>query len=237
MQEYTLKPLGSDPYNSISLVAFSRLTDGSPFTIDQMPLLAARVSTAREGKTGADPEADFKLMQFLAEHKHLSPFEHQSVTFRVVAPLFVFREWHRHRTQSYNEMSMRYTSDPVGKFYIPEVWRKQSKANKQGSSEEPFNDFQQACFNLVLNKSYKTAKECYDDLVQYGIAKELARLVVPVGNYSEMYATANLRNWHAFWKLRSDSAAQWEIRQYAYAIDTILSYVYPKSWEVLKCYG
>lgn len=234
---YGLTPLPNDPYSKCELISYSRLVDETKYNIDQMPLLAARVSTAKEGKTGEDPEADLRLMTFLASNGHTTPFEHQTATFRVVAPLFVFREWHRHRTQSYNEMSMRYTSDPVGKLYYPLKWRKPSKQNKQGSSEEPFTPKEEALFTEMLRHSYYTAIQTYKFYVDHGVAKEQARYVVPVGNFSEMYATANLLNWRRFCKLRLAPNAQYEIRVYAEAIDTLLSLIYPKSWEVLKAYG
>lgn len=237
MTSLSAKPLGDDEFNLIEVISYSRLVDETKFNIDQMPLLAARISTARESKTGANEENDAKLLSFLAEHKHLTPFEHQTVTFRVVAPLFVLREWHRHRTQSYNEMSMRYTSDPVGKCYLPKVWRRPSPTNKQGSSNEPFSIQDAHDLTSLLYSSYRQATNNYKFLVEKGVARELARLVVPVGNYSEMYATANLRNWHAFWKLRASPDAQWEIRQYALAIDNLLSFIFPKTWEALKCYA
>lgn len=232
-----MKPYGDqDPYAEIELVAYSRMVekqDSEGFFTDLMPVRAARVSHANDHTTGADDEADDKLMQYLAKHKHMTPFEHQSATFRVVAPLFVFREWHRHRTQSYNEMSMRYTSDPVGKLFKPERWRKQASKNKQSSAGAlEGEDAKKA--NLALTIAYQYAIGSYEKLIALGVARELARIVVPVGNYSEMYATANLRNWAAFCALRCADGAQWEIRQYAIAINTALVELWPRSWKVMQ---
>jgi len=228
-----IAPYGDqDPYAIIELIA-STQTYSTKFNTDQMPVLAARVSHANSGKTGNDKNADITLMNYLAKNKHETPFEHQSATFRVVAPIFVFREWHRHRTQSYNEVSMRYSSDPVGKFFQPEKWRKQATRNKQSSADD-LSDIKQLICNGILNESYKTFINAYNDLIDMGVCKEQARIVVPVGNYSEMYATANLRNWAAFCKLRCDKNAQYEIRQYANAINTILSDLWIDSWNVMK---
>lgn len=228
-----IKPYGEqDPYASIELVACSQMVNDT-FDIDQMPVLSARVSHAGSGKTGEDPEGDRKLVNYLAKHKHMTPFEHQSATFRIVAPLFVIREWHRHRTQAYNEMSMRYTDSPVGKFHRPLEWREQATRNKQAGAGALHETVQGTC-DEVLTEAYETALFSYNKLLGLGVCKEQARIVVPVGNYSEFYATASLRNWYGFWLLRSSPDAQKEIRVYSDAIDTILSDLWKDSWSALK---
>jgi len=214
----------------VELIASSSM-HGEKYNIDQMPALSARVSHASSGKTGLDAQKDKRLMNYLAEHLHMTPFEHQSVTFRVVLPLFVAREWMRHRTQSYNEVSMRYSSDPVGKFYLPQTWRKQASTNKQSSVGEV--EDQQACTE-ILQQAYENAVETYQKLLQKGVCREQARSIVPVGNYTQFYATANLRNWMGFYKLRIAPDAQWEIRQYANCIDEIINEIWPDSWDSLK---
>ncbi|MCF7800341.1 FAD-dependent thymidylate synthase [Candidatus Babeliales bacterium] len=219
-----------DPYALVELVASTKLCSDT-YNIDQMPVLSARVSHASSGKTGQKPDSDLFLMNYLAENKHLSPFEHQSATFKIVTPLFVAREWMRHRTQSYNEVSMRYSSDPVGKFYYPEKWRKQALKNKQ-SSEGSIED--QAGCTQILKNAYENALSSYKALLEKNVCREQARLVVPVGNYTEFYATANLRNWVAFYKLRIASDAQWEIRQYARCIGDILQKIWPNAWRALS---
>lgn len=219
-----------DPYASIELIASTQFVT-SRYIADQMPILSARVSYAGSGKTGKNPEADLKLLDFLAEHKHLSPFEHQNITFRVVLPLFVAREWMRHRTQCYNEVSMRYSADPVGRYYYPQIWRKQETENKQSSTGEVEN--QEEC-TKILKELYEHSLNAYKKLQDQGVCREQARLVVPVGNYTEFYTTANLRNWFRFYKVRITSEAQWEIRQYAKCIGEILEGVWPNSWNALK---
>lgn len=219
-----------DPHALVELIASTSI-HGQKYQTDQMPVLSARVSHASSGKTGCNPERDKKLMHYLAENLHMTPFEHQSVTFKVVLPLFVAREWMRHRTQSYNEVSMRYSSNPVGKLYYPKKWRVQAKTNKQSS--EGFVEDQLGC-TTILKEAYQNLIEAYKKLIQKGVCREQARLVVPVGNYTEFYATANLRNWMAFYKLRSAFDAQWEIRQYARCIGEILQEIWPDSWHSLK---
>ena len=226
-------PFGSrDPHAEIEMVAATQAVLPHHTPADWMPVAAARVSHAANEKTGHDPEADRKLMGFLARHRHMTPFEHQSVTFRVVAPLFVFREWHRHRTQAYNEISMRYTSDPVGKLYRPQEWRVQKGKDKQ-SSAGTLDEHKAGKADQLLRDAYAVALDSYSELIALGVAREQARIVVPVGNYSEMYATANLRNWAAFCALRCASSAQWEIRQYADAINDMLVQLWPDAWGVL----
>ena len=219
-----------DPHSLVELIASTQV-HSDQYQADQMPVLSARVSHAGSGKTGDDPSSDKKLMHYLAKHQHMTPFEHQSVTFKVVLPLFVAREWMRHRTQSYNEVSMRYSSDPVGKFYYPEEWRLQATRNKQSSAGAV--EDQEGCTKL-LKQAYGHAIEAYEKLLEKGACREQARSVIPVGNYTEFYATASLRNWVAFYRLRIASDAQWEIRQYARCIGEILSELWPDSWEAMR---
>ena len=219
-----------DPFARVELIA-STVVHGGKFDVDQMPALSARVSYAGSGKTGDDPELDKRLTNYLAEHLHMTPFEHQSATFKIVLPLFVAREWMRHRTQSYNEVSMRYSSDPVGKFYYPQEWRKQAKTNRQSSVGGVDNP--EEC-TKILKEAYEYSLNTYKKLIDMGVCREQARLVVPVGNYTEFYATANLRNWLAFYKLRIAPNAQWEIRQYADCIGKILEKIWPNSWIALQ---
>jgi len=223
-------PFGEqDPYARVELIA-STMVHGDKYTVDQMPVLSARVSHAQSGKTGEKPEADKRLMHYLAKHKHMTPFEHQSVTFKVVIPIFISREWMRHRTQSYNEVSTRYSSDPIGRFFYPKEWREQATRNKQ-SSAGALGD-QEGCTN-ILKEAYDFSLASYNKLLEKGVCREQARFVVPFGNYTEFYATANLRNWVGFYKLRIAPDAQWEIRQYARCVGEIISELYPNSWGAM----
>ncbi|KKP22600.1 MAG: Thymidylate synthase ThyX [candidate division TM6 bacterium GW2011_GWF2_28_16] len=225
------RPYGeTDPYAIVELVAITQM-QGSKYNTDQMPALSARVSHAASGKTGENVERDLGLMNYLAQNFHMTPFEHQSATFKIVTPLIVARQWMRHRTQSYNEVSMRYSADPVGKFYMPDVWRLQASTNKQASLGQVAD--QEVC-TKILSDAYNNSLNAYNKLLSMGVCREQARLIVPVGNYTEFYATANLRNWFAFYKLRIAQDAQWEIRQYAQSIGEILESIWPNSWSALK---
>lgn len=176
---------------------------------------------------------DEKLLRYLWEHKHATPFEMAGAIIEVQAPIFVFREWHRHRTQSYNEMSARYTQMP-NLHYVPSVERimngGQDNKNKQGSSTLSTSPEEAESIRQRLSKTQQYIYNEYDALMKiYGLSKELARINTPVSRYSRMRASANLRNWLAFLTLRLDSAAQWEIRMYAQVVHKILVDLFPKT--------
>ena len=182
------------------------------------------------GGTGKTVVGDEKLLRFLWENGHSSPFEQCSATFEIQAPIMVFREWHRHRTQSYNEMSGRYTVMPDN-HYIPERSRicKQSTTNKQGSTAETVSPeiAEEFLSRIIFEQNH--IYETYLWAVWHGIAKEVARINTPVSRYSKMRATASLLNWYRFLSKRLPSSAQWEIRQYAGAILTMLLEKFPRS--------
>lgn len=186
---------------------------------------AARASFAAQDEA-LPKERVQGMIRFMMDNKHGSVFEHNTCTFEVKAPLVVFREWHRHRTQSYNEQSARYSIIPE-EFYVPEFVRHQ--VGKPGAyTFEPIEDL--ATKMIVRSKIANAAKRSfreYNDLLDMGVAKEQARLVLPVNMYSQMWATANLRNWLKFIELRNSEHAMYEIRQYAIAIEDMLSYRYP----------
>lgn len=208
------------------------------FGSDERIVEAARMSTGKGflGWGTADAPGDEKLLRFLWSNRHATPFEMAGATFEIKAPIFVFREWHRHRTQSYNEMSARYTPLP-DENYVPTVERLliNSKTNKQAGTvkgaavldEEGAEDFREA-----LTAVYAGAEELYQEALNAGVPKELARIHLPVGRYSRMRASANLRNWLAFLTLRMDAAAQWEIRQYANAVGAAIAEMFPRTWAL-----
>lgn len=182
-----------------------------------------------KGKTTGDE----KLLRYLYEHKHATPFEMAGITIEVQAPIFVFREWHRHRTQSYNEMSARYTPLP-DLNYVPTVERLlvNSQSNKQAGvtcGAETLTPAKAQAFRLDLVDCYASQERLYQVGLATGVPKELARIHLPVGRYSRMRASANLRNWLGFLTLRLDSSAQWEIRQYAQAVHDILVALFPRT--------
>lgn len=186
---------------------------------------------------------DEKLLNFLYDHKHSTPFEFAGMTLEIQAPLMVFREWHRHRTQSYNEMYARYTPMP-NINYTPDVIRMieimelqkndMSDGNRQAGSIKGSPQLSEKSieeFRKVVSIFYEHAEATYQYFLAAGIPKELARLVIPVGRYSRMRATANLRNWLAFLTLRLDKNAQWEIRQYAQVVAHIISEQFPRTYK------
>lgn len=180
---------------------------------------------------------DEKLLAYLYANKHATPFEMAGLVIEVKAPIFVFREWHRHRTQSYNEMSARYTPLP-DENYIPSVERLMMNArdgNKQAGTikgAEELTVEKAELFRAFLARSYKNAQAGYEKALADGVPKELARIHLPVGRYSRMRASANLRNWLAFLTLRMDKGAQWEIREYANAIGEIIAQRFPRTWDL-----
>jgi thymidylate synthase (FAD) len=169
--------------------------------------------------------------------KHSTPFELAGASFEIQAPIFVFREWHRHRTQSYSELSARYTPLP-DLNYIPTVERLMINAgtsNKQAGTvkgSEQLTEHAAGWFRGELETSYRMAQGLYERALAAGVPKELARVHLPVGRYSRMRASANLRNWLAFLTLRMAPGAQWEIRQYANALGTIIAERFPRTWEL-----
>lgn len=179
------------------------------------------------GKT----QGDEKLLRYLYEHAHHTPFEMAGATIEVQAPIFVFREWHRHRTQSYNELSARYVQLPE-MFYVPTVERMRGAAqdaiNRQGSRGTLPAGIAQHAIEIIESEQ-RSARSTYLALIEMGVARELARIVIPTSQFSRMRASANLRNWLAFLTLRQAPNAQWEIRQYADTLAGILSQLFPRT--------
>ncbi len=190
---------------------------------DRAIVQAARVSYGEGTKTYREDKA---LIDYLMRHRHTSPFEMVEFKFHVKAPLFVVRQWFRHRTASVNEISGRY-SILKEEFYEPEAWRRQAKENKQ-ASEGGFQDEEAVSH---LREAQRTAYRTYQALLEKGVAREMARMVLPLSLYTEFYWKQDLHNLFHFLKLRLDPHAQWEIRQYAQAIAEIVKARVPMSWE------
>lgn len=185
------------------------------------------------GQTGQVP-GDEKLLRYLYEHKHSTPFEMAGMTIEVQAPIMVFREWHRHRTQSYSELSARYTPLPDIN-YVPTEERllMDGGKNKQATGTGKTLTAEHAMmFQGSLMTAYEYAQQLYEGALKDGVPKELARLIIPVGRYSRMRASANLRNWLLFLTLRMDPAAQFEIRQYANALAKVIDTHFPRTYAL-----
>jgi thymidylate synthase (FAD) len=172
---------------------------------------AARVSFLGESKGLAQ---DKKLLKYLLFHRHTSPFEMVEFSFRVKAPIFVFRQWMRHRIAEYNEFSLRY-SEMKEEFYIPSVWRVQDKRNKQASN---MGELPHETLSAQLEAACQSAFDLYQQMLKQGVAREMARMILPVNTYSVMMVKMNAHALMHFIELRAASDAQWEIQQYAVAL-------------------
>ena len=198
---------------------------------------SARVSFGKRKKTY--DKSDERLVSYLAKHKHFSPFRHLVVQFHIKAPEFVMRQWYKHvvgieTTSSYptkdhawNEISGRYV--PIEEYYVPSIWRQQSEDNKQASAgeidaqEEAAQKYRDAL--QVINYHYKS-------LLDLGVAKEQARVLLPLAAYTEIYWTASFQAIMNFIELRDEPTAQWEIRQYAQTLKRIMLDIYPRTVNI-----
>lgn len=202
---------------------------------DSRVLDAARVST---GASSKGEDKDRRLINYLMKNRHHTPFEKIVFEWHIRCPIFVARQWMRHRIGSYNEESARYRELEFDVFR-PAEWRKQAKDNHQGSSEEKFNNVESAQLDCILEESYRKAENVYHTLLEAGVAREIARTVLPMGTYTEFYWTVNMRALMNFISLRDHPHAQWEIQQYAKAIREIVKETNktPMSWEAFEQYG
>jgi thymidylate synthase (FAD) len=195
----------------------------------------ARVSFARR-KTEMD-DADAGLISFLMRDKHGTPFEHNSFRFHVRCPIFVAREWFRHRVGSFNEFSMRYAR-ATDDFYLPEPEDVRSQVGKPGAySFEPVSDQVAETTREELQAVYEHAYATYERLVEQGVARELARAALPVGAYTEFFWTVNARSLMNFVSLRAAESAQREIRRYADAVERFFEERMPITYEAFVASG
>jgi thymidylate synthase (FAD) len=213
------------PDNTVRVLdhGFVRLDDA--MADDLSVVNGARVSFARR-KEVMD-ESDEGLIRFLMRDRHGTPFEHNSFRFHIRAPLFVAREWMRHRVGSFNEFSLRYAR-ATDDFYVPELEDVRSQVGKPGAySFESVSPEVAEETREKLQAAYETAYRTYQDLVELGVARELARCALPVGAYTEFYWTVNARSLMNFLSLRNAEAAQREIRRYAEACEHFLERLMP----------
>ena len=195
----------------------------------------ARVSFARR-KAEMD-DSDAGLIRFLMRDRHGTPFEHNAFRFHIRCPIFVAREWFRHRVGSFNEFSMRYAR-ATDDFYIPEPEDVRSQVGRPGAySFEPVADELAEATREELRAVYETAFATYERLVEQGVARELARAVLPVGAYTEFFWTVNARSLMNFVSLRAAETAQREIRRYAEAVESFLAERMPITHEAFVANG
>jgi thymidylate synthase (FAD) len=200
---------------------------------------SARVSYDADWRAGQDTGSDARLIRYLLKHRHTSPFESVLFTFEIKCPMFIARQWHRHRTWSYNEVSARYTELDEG-FYIPDPFTvgEQSADNKQMrllGSNRSFSDTE-SIVSMIRDNALRT-KAVYDNLLARGCPRELARSVLPMNAYTRYFGTVNLHNLLHFLELRLHSHAQWEIQQYAEALAKLIEPVVPvtmAAWKGLR---
>ena len=220
------------PHNSIPILdrGFVGLVDS--MGDDRSIVQAARVSYGEGTKTVREDE---KLIDYLYKHRHTTPFEMVELKFIARMPIFVARQWVRHRTASLNEYSGRYSEMPSD-MYLPPLERIQTQdgKNKQASSGEQVNSG--AAAQAIMQAAFKESYRKYESLVELGVARELARIVLPVANYTEWYWKCNLHNLFNFLRLRMDSHAQYEIRMYANAMYELIKPIVPLACTAFERY-
>jgi len=206
---------------------------------DLTPVNAARVSFG--GRSDKFTEKDKRLSKFLIKHKHFSPFRHQHIMVIIKAPEFVLRQWYKHvvgiettsthatKDHAWNEISGRYVE--VEDFYYPEVWRKQSEDNKQASEGE-LDDLQQKRMSLAYNTYMNQVEMIYDNMISAGVAKEQARIVLPLSQYTQVWWTASFQSVMNFIELRDEPTAQVEIQEYARALKKIMLDAFPETTKL-----
>jgi len=196
----------------------------------------ARVSFDQESTEFTDKERG--LLNFLMRERHGSPWESVVFRFDVKAPIFVIREWQRHRMGSFNEQSARYSVIP-DHFYVPDADYVREQVGKPGSySFEPIQDPAVIASTIeAIESTQRAAFDAYHQMLEQGVAKELARAVLPVGMFSRMKWTVNLRALFNFIALRNDAHAQREIRDYAAAVEQLAKEVVPAAFDVFESNG
>jgi len=200
---------------------------------------SARVSFGKRKSVWS--AADRRLVKYLAKYKHYSPFRHLQVQFHIKAPEFVMRQWYKHvvgiettsnsatKDHAWNEISGRYV--PVEDFYKPDVWRKQSEDNKQ-ASEGVLDDLQQKRMGDCYNEYMRQVEMTYDRMIDAGMAKEQARIILPLNQYTEVYWTASFQAIMNFIELRNEKTSQWEIQEYAKVLLELMYETFPKITEI-----
>ena len=206
---------------------------------DLTPVNAARVSFG--GRSDKFTNKDRRLSKFLIKHKHFSPFRHQHVMMIIKAPEFVMRQWYKHvvgiettsssvtKDHAWNEISGRYVE--VEDFYYPEVWRKQSEDNKQASAGV-LDDLQQKRMAACYNEYMRQVEMTYDRMIEAGMAKEQARIVLPLSQYTQVWWTASFQSVMNFIELRDEPTSQVEIQEYARALKTIMMESFPETTKL-----
>jgi thymidylate synthase (FAD) len=205
------------------------------FGSDSSVVDAARVSFAK-GASGYTDEQNKRLIKYLSDHNHKSPFFHTAVTLHMKMPIFVARQIMKHTVGiEYNEVSRRYV-DSEPEFYVPDVWRKRADNVKQGSSDEAVDSksLTWTCPEDEMEGVYQKSLDAYRELIYYcDVAPEQARMILPQSMYTEVIATGNLYAFANMYNQRTDSHAQKETQEIAKQIGEIIEPLYPESWKAL----
>jgi thymidylate synthase (FAD) len=222
-------PHWHQPAGLLGWPADSRVVQAARVSMAHLPvdvLATLGIETELEERTA---EQDAKLIDYLMKNAHTSPFEKVRFEFVVKLPIFVARQWIRHRTGSFNEQSARYSQLPC-EYYVPALDRiqAQSASNKQASGDLLSVETQVLCRDAI-DRTSAEAHETYVGLLYSGLARELARMVLPTNFYTQWYWTVDLHNLMHFLKLRLHAHAQYEIRVYAEAILAMVERVAPVS--------
>lgn len=182
-------------------------------------------------------DRDEKLIRFLMREKHASPFEHNLFRFHVKCPIAVAREWMRHRWSSFNEHSLRY-SQAIDAFYVPEAEQVRTQTGKPGAyTFVPMDSEIAAKVQQIMDTQYRQTWDTYQSLLEIGLAREVARFVLPVGLYTEFYWTVNARALMNFIALRNADAAMWEIRRYGEAVEEFFAEQMPSTHKAFVEFG
>jgi len=202
---------------------------------DEAIVQAARVSYGKGTKSTSE---DRGLIRYLMKHKHTTPFEMVEMKWHCKMPIFVARQWIRHRTANVNEYSMRY-SESKDEFYVPELEnvRYQSEVNKQGGSDKKMAETVSETVREIIERTNKDTTRDYDLMNEAGIARELSRVVLPTSAYTEWYWKNDLHNTLHFLRLRMDKHAQYEIRVFADAMAGVVKKVAPMAYEAFEDYA
>lgn len=199
---------------------------------DQDIVMAARTSTGGALKS---PEEDERLLRYMMRKRHTSPFEMAEVKVIIQCPVFVWRQWIRHRTANVNEHSMRYT-EAVNDMHKPNAWRSQSEQNKQGSSEEIIPTHEVVQLKRIQQRMQDEARFEYERRLSLGVAREQARNDLPLSTYTKSVWKCDLHNIFHLLGLRLDEHAQYETRQFAEALACIVKELFPVSYQAFKDY-
>ena len=205
--------------------------------VDHMGSDSDIVNTARTCYDNVKKSDDETLLRYLMRHRHTSPFESSRLKLHIKMPIFVARQWARHRTAGFNEISGRYAPLP-NEYETIDVneWRLQSASNKQGSEGmlPPFGE--SYCLSEMTNQMMDASFHCYEYQLLKGISRELARTVLPLATYTEMIWWCDLHNLLHLLSLRLDNHAQYEIRMYAEAVAEIVKQYWPLTWKAFVDY-